>query len=520
MKALPDDKPSSGIRNENRWIRTGGIRAAQTLRSRPGSPDCRSMSMDDARPTIVMAGATGSVGTALRHALAPDFRVIGLTRSASRPETLDPDSGTIWKRCDLFSLLELERALAGADFAIYLVHSMMPSARLRQGTFADLDLIMADNFARAAQSGGIRQIICLSALVSRNDHLSPHLASRLEVEHALGSGASALTTLRAGLIVGPGGSSLRIFINRLRRLPVMLLPQKPLAQPIAIDDVIRAVRLVLGRPAFFNDHFDIGGPDILSYLQILEHTARVPGRRRLMIHGPFLSTTFAKCGLSLLGGVPRKRVGPVGDNLNSRMVAEENPLQEKILPGAKSFPDALRESIDDRGRLIPNPRRHLRKIDDRVIHRARRVRSVQRLPLPESFTARLVAEEYFRWLPSLVRPLLRCEVREGGRLRLCLGFTRWLLVEFSHAPTRSSENRQLYYITGGVLARTHDNEKGRIEFREMLDRRWVLTAIHDYTPKLPWYLYSSTQALIHLLVMRRFGRHLGRIREAEARPGI
>jgi hypothetical protein len=129
----------------------------------------------------------------------------------------------------------------------------------------------------------------------------------------------------------------------------------------------------------------------------------------------------------------------------------------------------------------------------------------------------MVAEEYYRWLPTLVRPLLRCEIREGGKLRLCLGFTHWLLVEFSHAPTRSSENRQLFYITGGVLARTHDNARGRIEFREMLDRRWVLAAIHDYTPKLPWYLYSSTQALVHLLVMRRFGRHLGKIREAESR---
>ena len=119
------------------------------------------------------------------------------------------------------------------------------------------------------------------------------------------------------------------------------------------------------------------------------------------------------------------------------------------------------------------------------------------------------------WLPTLVRPLLRCELAEGGKLRLCLGFTRWLLVEFSHSAERSTEDRQLFYITGGILARTRNNPKGRIEFREMLDRRWVLAAIHDYSPMLPWYFYSATQALVHLMVMQKFARHLGQIRDAE-----
>lgn len=475
------------------------------------------MSTDDARPTVTMAGATGFVGTALRHALVPDYRIIGLTRSASRPLGLDPVSGTTWQRCDLFSLIDMERALKGADYAIYLVHSMIPSARLCQGSFADLDLIMADNFARAARTCGVKQIIYLGGLVPRSAHLSPHLASRLEVEHALGSGTAALTALRAGLIVGPGGSSFRIIINLVRRLPVMVLPKwaLTLTQPIAIDDVVRAVRLVLGQPAYYGGHYDIGGPDIMTYRRMLEHTAQVLGRRRMMVNVSTLSVTPSAFWVSLLGGASRKLVGPLVDSLSYPMVAEKNPLLDEILRGAKSFPVALRESIDDRGRLIPNPRDHLRQVDDRVIRRAKRVRSVQRLPLPQSFTARMVTEEYYRWLPTLVRPLLRCDVREDGKLCLSLGFTHWLLVEFSHAPTRSSEDRQLFYITGGTLARTHDNEKGRIEFREMLDRRWVLAAIHDYSPMLPWYVYSSTQALVHLLVMRRFGKHLGKIRDSE-----
>ena len=475
------------------------------------------MPQDDTRPHIVIAGATGFVGTALRRALMSDFRITGLTRSASRSDGLDARTGTCWRHCDLFSLLELEQALQGADYAIYLVHSMMPSARLRQGSFADLDLIMADNFARAAKHGGVKQIVYLGGLVPKSDHLSLHLASRLEVEHALGSGTSPLTALRAGLIVGPGGSSLRIVINLVRRLPLMVLPKwtRTLTQPIAIDDVVRAFRLVLGNPAYCGGHYDIGGPNVMSYQQMLKHTADVLGRRRVMVNVSILSVALSKIWVSLLGGASRKLVGPLVDSLKYPMVAERNPVQNELMRGAKSFHTALRESIDDRGRLIPNPRDDIRRIDDRAIRHARRVRSVQRMPLPDSYTARMVAEEYYRWLPTLVRPLLRCELAEGGKLRLCLGFTRWLLVEFSHSAERSTEDRQLFYITGGILARTRNNPKGRIEFREMLDRRWVLAAIHDYSPMLPWYFYSATQALVHLMVMQKFARHLGQIRDAE-----
>jgi hypothetical protein len=124
-----------------------------------------------------------------------------------------------------------------------------------------------------------------------------------------------------------------------------------------------------------------------------------------------------------------------------------------------------------------------------------------------------VTEEYYRWLPKLVRPFLRCHYGEDGKLSLSLIFRKWRLIEFTHSPERSSEDRQLLYITGGFLAQTRSNRKGRIEFREMLDRRCVLAAIHDYTPTLPWLIYSKTQALFHLFVMSRFGRHLKRIDE-------
>ena len=152
--------------------------------------------------TVAIAGATGFVGEALCRALAPEHRIVALTRSRERAERPD-DDGVSWRRCDLFSLRELERALETADCAIYLVHSMLPSARLTQASFADLDLLLADNFGRAAQRCGVSQILYLGGLTPAEGRLSPDLASRLEVEQTLGSqpapkacGASRLSISR------------------------------------------------------------------------------------------------------------------------------------------------------------------------------------------------------------------------------------------------------------------------------------------------------------------------------------
>lgn len=471
-----------------------------------------------------MTGATGFIGTALRRALAPHFRLVGLTRSAAdirqNPGEAACADETEWRSCDLFSLLELEQTMRGADFAIYLANSRLPSSRLVQGTFADIDLIMADNFARAAQFCGVKQILYLGGLLPAEESLSGPVAARQEVERTLRCGATPLTVLRAGLIVGPSGSSTRIVINLVRRLPVMLLPEWTLTptQPIAIDDVVRAVQLCLGAPAYFGGYYDIGGPEVMTFREMLQRAAAVLGRRPVMVNVPYWSSVASKMWVSLLGGTSRFLVGSLVDSLRYPLLAKANPVQAQLAAGAKPFVVALRGSFDEQGRPPPNPRDRIRAIDDRAIRQARRVRSIQRLPLPEGWTARQVTAEYYRWLPKAVRPLLRCAIAPGGPVRVCLGFTQWLLIEFTPAPHRSSADRQLLYITGGFLARTKDNKKGRIEFREMLDRHCMLVAIHDYTPTLPWMIYRFTQAVVHLWVARGFGRHLDRIKSRGMPP--
>lgn len=469
--------------------------------------------MDANKPVVAIAGATGFVGQALRLNLVADHTVIGLTRSPTRASLPDED-GVLWRHCDLFSVRELTEALEGVDYAIYLVHSMLPSARLVQANFEDLDLLLADNFARAAEAQGIKQIVYLGGIQPRDTDVSRHLTSRLEVERTLAGRASPMTALRAGLVVGAGGSSMSMLVNLVRRLPVMLLPKwaESRSAPIAIVDVVRAVRRCLGRQETFGKSYEIGGPEQLSYREMLLTTAKALHRKPPLIGLPVFSPSLSRQWISMVSGAPDALVGPLIESLHHELIPAPNELQDWLCQDAKPFSQALAESIDSEGKPLPNPRRQIRSSDQNVLHQARTVRSVQRLPLPPKVGAEWVAQEYMRWLPKFVWPFLACRVDDGDKVRFYLRMTGICLLELSYAPERSEPDRQVFRITGGVLARPRNERwRGRFEFREVLSGQAIIAAIHDFRPRLPWLVYNWTQALVHLWVMRGFGRHLARV---------
>lgn len=469
--------------------------------------------MTESKPTVAIAGATGFVGQAIRCALRGRYRLVGLTRSPVRARALASDPDVEWRHCDLFSLTEIERGLEDVDYAFYLVHSMMPSARLVQADFIDLDLILADNFARAASANSVQQVLYLGGIIPPDTELSRHLRSRLEVEQTLMARHTAVTALRAGLVVGRGGSSFNMLINLVRRLPIMALPSwtDRESQPIALSDVVRACLHCLGNAETFGRHFDIGGPEVMTYRQMLTKTADALGVRRPMVKTPFVSETISKGWVSLITGASMELATPLVESLRHRMVVESNPVQSVIEPMLTRFQESLRQSLEEGGEPAPNPRRALQPKERSVMKRARTVRSVQRLPLPSQRDAHWVAREYVRWLPGFVWPFLRCEITDGGVVRFFVRGTRLQLLELTLLPERSFQGRDLFYITGGLLLRRGGEHQGRFEFREVLGGRAILAAIHDFTPTLPWHIYNVTQAVVHLWVMRGFGRHLGRI---------
>ena len=262
------------------------------------------------KKTIAIAGATGFIGMALAEELAGEYRVIGLTRRPPPPETCP---GIEWRHCDLFSLFECEQALAGADAAFYLVHSMLPSARLTQGNFQDMDLISADNFARAAAQVGIGHIIYLGGLIPEGADLSRHIQSRREVELTLGAHGVPVTTLRAGIIIGLRGSSYGMFRSVLERAPLIFCPRwsDSLIQPIALIDAIHLLRYCLEHPGDDNQNYDIGCADILTYRELLRRCASLLGLKRLFIRLPLPLLCLSKLFLTMISGFPRQLVAPL-----------------------------------------------------------------------------------------------------------------------------------------------------------------------------------------------------------------
>ena len=466
---------------------------------------------------IVIAGATGFVGSELLADLSRDHRVIGLTRRAVEGGEAPLDGpGISWRGCDLFSALDTERALEGADVGVYLIHSMLPSARLTQGSFADLDLILADNFARAASRNRLKRIIYLGGLIPDEPELSEHLSSRLEVERTFHAGPVPLVALRAGLVIGPDGSSFKMVEKLSRRLPLMLTPSwtRSPTQPIALADVVALVRACLDRPGIDNRSFDAAGPDVVTYSELIARTGRALGHERKLVAVPFFSPKLSILWVSLVTGAPRQLVAPLVQSLRHRMVTDQNHVQELLGTPGTPLDESLRIALErGRPRRAPSTRRTL-SLAARSPAEESTVRSVQRLPMPARWTAAKVAQEYLAWLPRFFAPLLRVET-DGDQTRFLLWQFRKPLLVLTHVPERSTDDRELFFITGGLLAHVAGRgARGRLEFREVLSGEAVLAAVHDFQPRMPWWLYTVTQARVHLWVMRSFARHLARTSES------
>jgi len=451
------------------------------------------------RPRVVIAGASGFVGQALAPRLEAAHHVIGLSRSKREPG----NGFAEYRSCDLFSLKEAELALRNVDYAVYLVHNMMPTTRLTQGSFADLDVVCADNFARAAALAGVKQIVFLSGLLPSKGAISEHLQSRKEVEDTLGSHGVPVTTLRAGLILGGRGSSFQMMLRLVDRLPVMVCPRwtNTRTQAIALRDVVQYIHGVIGVDAHFDRTYDIGAPDVVTYRQMMEMTAAALGTKRLMIPSRVLSPGLSRLWVSLITGAPRALVRPLIHSLRSELVVRDDGLADELGIERTTTEQAIGLAIEETDGSVPHAFRGAR------LHRGPSlVRSVQRMELPEGWNAKRAAREYLLWLPKFLSGFLRVDLQSIERFRFVIAPLNLALLELRFAPERSADDRQLFYVTDGVLLGKHG--KPRFEIRQALGERTLLTVVHDYEPRLPWIMYVGTQAIFHRWLMGRFAAHL------------
>jgi len=446
------------------------------------------------KKTLAVAGATGFIGRWFIETYKHQYNIIAL----SRKKISTQNDIVEWRMVDLFSISSSVNALQGVDYALYLVHSMQPSTRLNQGNFEDTDLLLADNFSRAAETCKLKHIVYVGGILPKDDlNISKHLKSRFEVEQVLGSRSTPLTAVRAGIIIGPGGSSFRIVKRLVQNLPIMACPKwtKSKNQPVDLRIALKSIEQIFGDEKFFNLPIEIGGSEIVTYMDILKITAKEMKRKRWIFSIPFFSLGMSKLWVGLFSGSNKNFVSPLIESLRHDMTLKTS-ISLKNLP---SF--TLKETIkraSDSTITIPMAPKGVAQTKDKNT-----VRSVQRIANPARKTAEWVAQSYPIWLSKIFNKVIEAEEQNNLLKFKLLGLT---LLQLEYIKNRSDKNRQLFYITGGYL--TKRTNRGWLEFRSILDDNYIITAIHEFVPRLPWVIYKFTQAKAHLLVMKKFEKHL------------
>ncbi len=290
--------------------------------------------------TVLVTGATGFIGSRLVPALlAEGHDVRAMTR---RPDSYDGPGTAIGG--DVHDASTLGPALDGVEVAFYLVHS------LDDDDFETKDARASQAFGEAAADAGVRQIVYLGGLGADDTELSAHLRSRREVEGLLGAGGVPVTVLRAGIVVGSGGISWELTRQLVKNLPAMVVPKwvATRTQPIAVDDVIRYLVGVADEPRARDRIFEIGGPEQLTYLEMMEIASEVSrGRRVPIIQVPLLTPRLSSYWLALVTDVDVTTGRNLIDSMGTEVVVTDRSIDE-IVPGDPvPYAEAVRRALEE-----------------------------------------------------------------------------------------------------------------------------------------------------------------------------
>ena len=291
---------------------------------------------------ILVAGSSGFVGRRLCPALTESgHEVRAMTR---HPETYEGAGEPV--QADVHDGASLAAAAAACDAAYYLVHS------LDDANFRQRDAKAARAFGYAAANAGLERIVYLGGLGDDDDDLSAHLRSRREVEQMLGSYGVPVTTLRAGIIVGHGGISWELTRQLVDHLPAMIAPRwvRTRTQPIAIDDVVRYLVGVLEVPDAADRAFDVGGPDVLEYVDMMRRVAAIKGRPLVVVPVPLLTPGLSSRWLSLVTDLDTQTGRSLVDSMRNEVVVRDDSIRALVPFEPMGYDDAVRAALAERER--------------------------------------------------------------------------------------------------------------------------------------------------------------------------
>lgn len=278
-----------------------------------------------ARP-VAVTGASGYIGSRLvPRLLAAGRRVRCLVRTPRKLEARDwaQDPRVEIVACDLADVEATRQALAGCGSAYYLVHSMLAAGP----DYDAVDQQLAANFAAAAAAAGFDRILYLGGLGETGDDLSEHLRSRRRVEAKLAAGPVPVTVLRAAMVVGAGSASFEILRYLVERLPVMVTPRwvTSRCQPIAVDDVLHYLVACLDEPRTIGTTLDIGGPDIVTYADLIRLLAAQRGLpRRVVLPVPVLTPRLSSWWIHLVTPISARIARPLTEGLRNHVVCRDD----------------------------------------------------------------------------------------------------------------------------------------------------------------------------------------------------
>jgi len=297
----------------------------------------------------LVTGATGYLGGRLvGRLLAEGHTVRCLTRTPTRLRDLPWHDRVEVVEADALEPDTLTAALAGMEVAYYLIHS------IDSGTeFEDLDRRAARNFADAAAGAGVGRIVDLGGLSPADGELSAHLASRREVGDILLAGPVPVAVLQAAVIIGSGSASFEMLRYLTERLPAMITPRwvRTRIQPIAVRDVLRYLVGCARLPADVSRRFDIGGPDVLTYIEMMQRYASAAGlRRRRIIPVPLLTPRLSALWVNLVTPVPAAIARPLVQSLINEVVCREHDIAAYVADppaGLLPFEESVRLALNN-----------------------------------------------------------------------------------------------------------------------------------------------------------------------------
>ncbi len=293
---------------------------------------------------ILVTGASGYIGGRLAPMLVG--RGHGVRCLARNPRTLlnrGWGDGVEIVGGDVLDAESLKPALEGCQAAYYLVHSMSAGER----GFAERDRQGAQTFAAAAAQAGLERIIYLGGLGKREEALSTHLSSRHEVGDILRAGPTPVIELRAAMIIGSGSASFEMMRAIVEKLPIMICPRWVMtrSQPIAVHDVLAYLTGSLGLEP--QDRvLDVGGPDVLTYREMILRFASILELKRYIINAPFLTPRLSAYWVNIMTPVPAAIAFPLIEGLKSEMVCENDDVRRLIPFEPLGFDDAVRRALE------------------------------------------------------------------------------------------------------------------------------------------------------------------------------